>query len=574
MNTKIDKVTLIDQSVRQFVDDGTMILKAGWKYASKDVVKEYPIYEIRFTDEPEHIKDLQEASAKDPSTLPVEMLEALMVSQETGQNHYPVEVDVEKVTEEVILHNHPTVVTCNPENVIPDPSCGDNLADAQFIIYSFETSISELKKAGIYSNLEDIEHNTPDPISDGEHSAPWATSGFQFSDNARKRIIAYEYWGYWDIDGSGMTTPIVATWVGNTMIRLEENPYPGQFIPFVIVPYLPVANSIMGEPDGELIEDNQAIIGAVTRGMIDLMAKSANGQTAHLKGALDPINRKKYEAGLDYEFNDVGDPQNSIYMHTFPEIPMSAYNMLNLQTQEAESLTGVRPFAGNTSDSGLGVTAANQNASLNASQRRELGILRRLSNGYRQIGHMIIAMNQVFLDESEVIRVTNGTFATIQRDDLSGKIDIRLSISTAEADEQKAQELSFMLQTTGQQFGMEMYKMILSEIADLRKMPSLAHQIRTFESQPDPMQQMEIQKMQMEIEKIKAETQKILAEAGKTQTESDRNNLDYVEEESGVSHARDMQKQSAQANANMQLEAFKSELSKESSADKPLKNKK
>ena len=74
-----------------------------------------------------------------------------------------------------------------------------------------------------------------------------------FKDPARRKVTVYEYWGNWDINGDGTKVPIVATWVGDTLIRLEENPYPDHKPPFVIVPYLPIANNIYGEPDGAII---------------------------------------------------------------------------------------------------------------------------------------------------------------------------------------------------------------------------------------------------------------------------------------------------------------------------------
>src|SRR5690606_11739179 len=124
-----------------------------------------------------------------------------------------------------------------------------------------------------------------------------------------------------DIDGSGLVTPIVAAWVGNTIIRMENNPYPDKELPFVKVAYLPKRKQIYGEPDGALLEDNQKVIGAVTRGMIDIMARTAAGQTGIRKDMLDAVNRKKYKTGEDYEFNGGVDPRQGVHTHVYPEIP-------------------------------------------------------------------------------------------------------------------------------------------------------------------------------------------------------------------------------------------------------------
>lgn len=558
VNTKLDKVAFIDEFVRTCTNEGSVIVKTGWDYQYHIEEVEYPQFEIRPAQSQEELMELQKTSQLDPSLVPVEMREALQMTQQTNQPMFPQLVGVDIVEEEVADVNQPAWEVCDYENVRIDPTCKNKLKDAQFIIHSFESSLSDLEKSGKYTNLDGLQLNTVQ--GDEHHKAEWARTGFEFNDKARKKFVVYEYWGYWDVDDSGSTTPIVATWVGDVMIRLEENPFPDKELPFLIVPFMPRKDSVYGEPDAELTVENQEIEGALKRGMIDVFGRSANGQTGIRKGALDAINRRRFDKGLDYEYNEAGDAQNSIFMHTFPDVGPSAYNFLQMQSMEAESLSGVQGFNQGITGAGLGSTAAAANGALSAAARRELGILRRLSEGMKQIARKFLAMNQVFLSEEETVRVTNQEFVTVRKDDLGGKFDIRLSISTAEADEQKASELAFMLQTTGQSFGIEFTKIILAEIAELRKMPHLAQQLRAYQPQPDPMaeqlRQLELQEKQVEIQKKQAEIQKILTEAGHTgvksanvQADTDSKNLRFVEDEAGVTHARDVDKMQAQAEA-------------------------
>jgi hypothetical protein len=467
--------------------------------------------------------------------------------------------------------NHPSVEVCDYRNVIVDPTCLNDPEKATFIIYSFETSKAQLERDGKYKNLDQINLETNSVLAQPDHASDDESANFQFKDEPRKKIVAYEYWGWWDVDDSGVTTPIVATWVGDTMIRLEENPYPDKCLPFVIVPFLPVRNSVYGEPDGELLIDNQKIVGAVTRGMIDIMGKSANGQTGYRKDALDATNRRKFLKGLDYEYNGQIDPQMAFHMHTFPEIPQSAQFMLQLQNMDAESMTGVRAFANTgVNGTGLGDVATAVRGAMDAASKRETGILRRMASGMVKVGRKIIAMNQQFMEEEEVIRITNGEFVPVRRDDLAGKIDLRLDISTIEEDNVKAQELAFMLQTMGNNMDPGMTKLILRDIARLRKMPELAHQIEVYEPQPDPLEeqikQLTIQKLQAEIAEIQgramghqAGAQLDVAKVGKTQaetrvlgSEADLKDLDFMEQESGVKQEREKELQGEQARANMQ----------------------
>ena len=119
---------------------------------------------------------------------------------------------------------------------------------ANFAVITFETSKAELKADGRYKNLDRVnfEGNTPLSVPDHQTNTP---NEFNFKDEARKRVVAYEYWGFYDVKGNGELVPIVATWIGNVMIRMEENPFPDKKIPIVAVPYMPIKKSVYGETD-------------------------------------------------------------------------------------------------------------------------------------------------------------------------------------------------------------------------------------------------------------------------------------------------------------------------------------
>jgi len=571
-NSYIDKVSFIDDYVRTLVDEGTAILRTSWVFEEEVVEEEVPIVQYRpnvlvgplheqiaalkaqspsqyMTDVPDHLKTAHDMTVS--SGVPVE---AVVLGYET-----------KKVSK--IIRNHPNVEVCDYRNVYIDPTCQGNLDKAKFVIYSFESSKSDLEREGIYSNLDQIKIGDHSVLADPDHSSESESKNFDFEDQPRRKLVVYEYWGFWDIDGTGVVKPFVAAWVGNTLIRLEENPYPDKKVPFVVVPYLPVRKSVYGEPDGALLEDNQKIIGAVMRGMIDLLAKSANSQTGMRKDMLDATNRRKWERGQDYEFNGNVDPRQGIHQHTFPEIPVSAQFMIELMNMDAESLTGVKNFNQGISGASLGEVAAGVRGALDASSKRELAILRRLAKGVIQVGRKFISMNSEFLSEEEVVRITNDEFVTVKRDDLAGQFDLKLTISTAEEDASKAQELAFMLQTMGNNLEFGITKMILMDIARLRKMPDLAKKIENFEPQPNPLdeqiKQLEIEKLMAEIEEIRSRAMKNQTGAaldqaktgteqvkqGNIQSDTDLKNLDFVEQESGVTQERDLQKQRAQAEA-------------------------
>lgn len=579
--TEINKVAFIDKYVRSAVDTGTVIIRTGWEVETKMV--EEPAYDFEFfpieEEDVEGMANLTEAMElgyKHPDSF--EMINPELKAAAEYSRDYGVPVYAQLTNEytreaQRTVVNRPTLEVCDLANVYIDPTCNGDLDKANFVIYGFVTSLSELKKDGRYKNLKELEEATiNNETMVVSKNAAEDIGGFRFSDKPREKITAYEYWGFWDINGDGLLAPIVATWVGDVLIRMEENPFPDQKVPFVVVPYLPLRDSIYGEPDCVLLEDNQRIVGALTRGMVDLLGRSANSQTGMAKNMLDSSNKVRFHSGQDYEFNQQIDPHSGVYQHRYPEIPQSALVMLNMMYQDAESLTGVKAFStgGGITGAGMGQTAAGVRGALDAASKRELAILRRFAEGITKVGRKIISMNASFLDEREVVRLTNSTFIEVRRDDLNGKFDLELSITTAEEDESKAQQLAFMLQTASGE-DPSLRKMILSEIARLRKMPELAQKIIDFNPEPDEMQQqlqqLQMKKLEAEIQLLQAQAQeasaggalkgaKIEVESSRSamlQNKADRDTLNYVEQEGGITHNRKVELETIKRDANKEL---------------------
>ena len=559
--TKMNKVHFIDQVVRTFVDEGSVIVRVGWLRNTKTVKKEKTIYEFyAITPQEEDLAqplaealDLRVENYNEYLNLPEEIQEATEYTLDNEIPVYAVPVGTEMVEEEEVVENRPTIEIVDYANFYLDPSAEGDIDKATFAVISFETSKAELLKDGRYSNLDQVSWVNNSPLTEPDHKI-MSEHPTGFKDELRKRVVAYEYWGMYDINGDDTLVPIVATWIGDTMIRMEENPFPDQKIPFVIVPYLPLKKSVHGEPDAELLEENQAILGAVMRGMVDLMGRSANGQTGFAKGMLDAVNRRRYEQGQDYEFNPGTDPRIGVHQHKYPEIPNSAMNMLGMQNQEAEALTGVKAFSGGLSGDAYGDVASGIRGMLDAASKREMAIVRRLAGGMKAIGDKFISMNAMFLTDEEVVRVTNDEFVPVRREELAGEFDLVVDISTAEVEDAQAQDLSFMLQTMGNTLDFNLTKLILSQIARLKRMPDLAKGIEAFEPQPDPMEQAikqaELQKLQLENQEIQSKIMLNQAKARETMSSADIKDLDFLETETGTKHARDVDRMQAQSEGN------------------------
>jgi hypothetical protein len=556
----IDRVWFIDKYVRTAVDEGTVFVRVGWEYEEEEITYREPIQKQVLPQEVTNSLNEAGMQVQAGQLDPMQFQQMVMDAQKQA-----ITVDTDQFkeyTEVKTVVNRPVLDVIDYDKILLDPTCDGDVDRAQFIAYQFWSSKSELKKDGKYSNVDMIQVE-----SDGSEimgmSDDKIDSGFEFKDEPRKRLVVTEYWGYWDIYGDGSTVPIVATYAGSVMIRLEENPFPDRKPPFVKVVYLPTKRNVYGgEPDAVLTEGNQDVVGAITRGMIDLMAKSANAQMGVSANALDPAQRIRFDNDKDYLFNPDVDPSKAFYMATYPEIPQSAMAMIEMQTRDAQELSGSVPFS--TGQGGtLGGSATAVRASSDATAKREMGIIRRLSNGIIEIGEKIMAMNAVNLSDEEVIRITDNEWVSINRDELAGEYDLSISVSTPEADQEQAQDLGFMLQTIGPNMDPALQQVILGKIARLKKMPDLATQIEEYKPEPDPMdakiKELQVQLLEAQVANEQAKGIENQADAAnkqadaeltraKTVTEeaktrslnssSDMQDLEFLQEKDGTKHQR------------------------------------
>ena len=521
---QFNRYNFMSKAAKVLDQEGTAVVMTGWEYDEEEVEVEIPLL----------------ATLPDGSQVPV---------------------GSEMSTEIVVTKNQPTAKVVRNEDVFIDPTCQDNMDNCQFVVYRYETDMSTLKQDGRYKNLDKVRVSDNNSGYD-DYDAEDDTS-FSFSDDPRKKLVVYEYWGNYDINEDGVAEPIVCAWINDTVIRLQDNPYPDKKPPFIVVPFNSVPFQLHGEANAELISDAQKIKTAIYRGLIDNMARSNNGQVGIKKGALDAINRKRFFKGESFEYNTNA---SDFWSGSYNQIPASAFNTLNLMNNEIESITGIKSFSQGISGSSLGSTATGARGALDATATRRLNIVRNIAeNLIKPLMRKWMSYNSEFLEDSQVIRITNEEFVEIKRDDLEGRIDIDIAVSTSEDNSAKAQELAFMLQTTGQD-DPQLRKLILAEIARLQKMPDFAKKLEEYQPQPDPVQQelaaIQLENAKLQNAKLQAEIQEKMsratengvdvrkktaeailkeAQARKMDSETDLKDVELLEKESGTDVSKQLQ---------------------------------
>ena len=520
---KFARYNFINKAARVLATEGTVVIQTGWEYDDETIEEEIEVVAI----------------------------------DGNGQQYIATEVrEVVKV-----LANKPTAKVCRNEDIYLDPTCMDDIDKCQFIIHRYETDLSTLTLDGRYKNLDKLAHM--ETVQDTTF-VPEDTTRYNFSDKARKKMVVYEYWGNYDLNQDGIADPIVCAWVGNVIIRLEDNPYPDKKPPFIVVPFNAIPFQMFGEALAENISDNQKVKTAITRGMIDNMAKSNNGQVGIRRGALDLANRKKFLQGKNFEFN--GTPAD-FWQGSYNQIPGSVFDMMTLMNNEIESQTGVKSFSGGITGASLGGSATAARGALDATAMKALHLVRNMAeNMMKPLMRKWLAYCMELMSEEEVVRITNEEFVPIRRDDLAGNVDVDISISTQEDNSAKSQELSFLLQTVGPNEDPAIRREIMAQILELMRMPDQAKVLREYQPQPDPMQeqlqQLQLMKLQLENLKLQSEIERNQAraaedtidmelkqrkaevEAAKARTlhsKADLDDLKFVDLESGFSKEVEME---------------------------------
>lgn len=542
---KFPRHNFIMKALKVLLTEGTVVVKTGWDYEDDEI-------------------DIQAES---------------VAVDEYGREFIEV-IDTTKIK---ILKNEPTAEVCRNEDIFIDPTCMDELDKCQFVIHRYETDMSTLRKDGRYKNLDKLGDQIGDTTTDADGYLSQDQTGFKFNDEPRRKLLAYEYWGYYDVDGDGEVEPIVCTWVNNTIIRLQTNPYPDNKPPFVIVPFNSIPFQMFGEALAEIIGDNQKVKTAITRGIIDNMAKSNNGQIGFARGALDDNNRRKFLKGDNFEYNG---NMSQFWQGSYNQIPGSAFDMLGMQNNEIEAQTGVKSFSGGITGSALGATATGARGALDATSVRRTALVRNIAeNMIKPLMRKWLAYFGEFMEPEEVIRITNTQFAPIRRDDLAGNLDIEITISTAEDNSARAEQYSFLLQTLGNNMPFEITQKVLAKIAKLARDPEMEKDIKEFKKEPDPaaeqMKQIQLERAQLENDKLRAEIERDKARASedridaqvkiakmesekararKLNSDADMVDLNYVDKDHGFSsihsaNEKEKDRQHQAALAAMQIRA-------------------
>lgn len=499
-----DRYSFIYDCFKVGATEGTTVVRCGWEFEEETRTEKLKTWT------PEQLAQLQAEGME------------VEVNPDSG---------IAKVTKRKTITNRPTARVIKNGKFFIDPSAA-NIEEAEYVIETRDVTMSSLRKEGIYKDLDKLDGGSltrDDSSTEDTRNGAGDDRGYdpeeEYADKSLKKVTLYEYWGNLDLEGEGEAEPVVIAWVGNTIIRSEENPYPNKDKPYSATPFTKTPFMFWGDALAEFISDGQFIRSGIMRAMLDNVTQSNNGFKFFRKGSLDPLNKKKLLSGIGGAIEINGD-KNDMWDGSFNQMPQTIFNMFEMIQRDNESLSGISNAAQGLDSRALS-TATSANIVASMGQKRMMEIVRRYSELVKDIMRKWISYNKVYLEPQEVIRIA-GNYIEFARDDIDGAFDIDITVGVDGIEESKANQITMLMQQIGGLAGTvdpKTLHSLLAKLADIWGFADVAAELESYEAPaPDPRQaemaDLEMQKLQAEIDKLKAEAHNKMAETNATNVDA------------------------------------------------------
>lgn len=316
-----------------------------------------------------------------------------------------------------------------------------SLEEANFVAHKRKVTMSYLREReaqGVYANIDDIRVN-------GNYSGMNVDQVEQvIGDNyvdinkdeqtARQEVVIYECYTKIDINNDGILEDMIITICGDTIIRMEQN-YMGRHPFFAISPTKDPHRIWVKRSYAELIGELQDLKVALTRQIMQNVALTNDPKMLLDESAINIDDfvqgRKVIRMKAGHSMNEVAMPMNIT-----PLAPQT-FQFLEWIEGQKENRTGITRYNQGLDANSLNKTATGISAILGQSaQRLELVARMFAETGLSELFRFMVSLNQKFIDQQTVIRLTNKELK-ISPEDLDGSFDLivnaGISIATKES---------------------------------------------------------------------------------------------------------------------------------------------
>lgn len=337
-----------------------------------------------------------------------------------------------------------------------------SLKDADFVAHRKIVNIDYLRKqqqSGMYSNVNEVAAKAKDPeytILDQKNNDDINESPNK-TDSGRKKVELYECYVSINLsdDPDGELQPMIITISNGVILRIEENTY-GRHPFFVLSPRLDPHKIWPEAGFVDLLAQLQHMKTAIMRQMVYNLALSNNSQIGVDITGLTDIN-DLIEGRQVIRFSGNKPLNQCIIPLPAAQLQQWTFNMLEYIDSQRENRTGITRYNQGLDSNSLNKTATGVNIiTQQANQRLELIARIFAETGMTDLYRFLIELNQMFIDEETVIRLTNGPM-TIAPDDLQGDFDLVVNSGMgAGAKQTNLQNLQLLKQTVTELSGVGM----------------------------------------------------------------------------------------------------------------------
>lgn len=333
--------------------------------------------------------------------------------------------------EVVVKANHPVVeyIPTSELRYTPDAA---TLQDCKFVAHRKVVRGDYLKRKeleGIYQNVDKaIEEygtgNTQPTALDYKNDPDKNTRNVpNDSDLASKEVELYEAYMWVDYDNDGIFECLIVHAVGNHLLRVAVNEF--EFPPFFICSTIYDPNVVFNkESFADNFEQLQDLKTAIMRQIITNVAKN---NTPRIFVNEMGVDMDALLAG-DEIIPTMGDPTTKIM--TPPSLPLSSISMdvVNYAQNELENQSGSTRYNQGLDSNSLNSTATGITAIMGASEKRNKMMARAIAEKFFiPIYRFIILLNQKFLEEEQMVRLTNEN-VKIRREDIEIDYDLVINV--------------------------------------------------------------------------------------------------------------------------------------------------
>lgn len=318
-----------------------------------------------------------------------------------------------------------------------------SLDEANFVAHKKKVTMSYLREReqqGIYANVDKITPKPKTGIMDENIVEQVIGDNYQGTsqeaDDARAEVTLYECYTKIDWDNDGVLEDMIVTLVDDTVLRVEPN-YMGRHPFFTISPTKDPHRIWVKRSYAELIGELQDLKVALTRQIVQNIALTNDPKMIL---AEDAINIDDYVKGRSVIRKKANHPMQDVAM-SMPVNQLSPYTYQFLEYIDAqkENRTGITRYNQGLDANTLNKTATGISQIMGAStQRLELIARMFAETGVYELFRFMIGLNQKFIDQKTVIRLTNKELA-ISPDDLQGNFDLIVNAGISIASKESTQ---------------------------------------------------------------------------------------------------------------------------------------